>query len=167
MKYICLLFCVSLAVQAAVSQNISNHVVASGGKSATAGTFNLSYTVGELVVSTLNTSNNTVTQGFHQTYTTNNASVDGADDPSFTIDVYPNPTVDGVNVSIETEKDFAMQALVFNSYGQLLLTTLFTNASQWRIDLASFTAGTYYIRLVHQGSMGHIKTFKIQKLTNQ
>jgi hypothetical protein len=153
-------------LQAANAQSISNKVVANGGVSSTSGGFSIDYTVGELVVKTHTASGNMITEGFQQTYLSSSAGIDG-NDIGLTVHVYPNPTIDQVNISLEGEKAVEFTATVFDGAGRSIYTNIFSAASFLQLNLQALAPGTYYVRLNDTKTSFPIKTIQIQKLSNQ
>jgi hypothetical protein len=76
----------------------------------------------------------------------------------FTVNVYPNPVKDQLNVAISKADNNPSTVRIMNMYGQLLLQKQVANNSQ--IDVSQLTAGTYVIQI----DAGEVKeVFKIQK----
>jgi hypothetical protein len=147
-------------------QTISPQVIATAGKSSANGGFTIDYTVGELVVKTLSVTGNMVSQGFHQTYTSTSSIEDGKD-VKITIQVYPNPTYDFVNISISGENEIDFIASVFDASGRNILNMLKSESSQLQVDLSAVAPGSYFINLTNNQTHIPIKTVQIQKLSNQ
>mgnify|MGYP000383257432 CR=1 FL=1 len=66
-------------------------------------------------------------------------------DNSFAISVYPNPTKDFVNISIQTTAHYE----VYSALGQRLLSGELTQ-NEKQIDFSNFAKGLYYVRLANE-----------------
>tara|TARA_B100000795_G_scaffold10613_1_gene7463 strand:- start:534 stop:1028 length:495 start_codon:yes stop_codon:yes gene_type:complete len=110
------------------------------------------FTIGEVVTSTLSTSNNTLTQGFHQPYFGIVNIVEYAD---IGINVFPNPTQGFIQ--IVPQEDINARVILFDARGRALINQAITGEST--IDLTSFRQGEYSIIIRNQDQV--IKTVKI------
>jgi hypothetical protein len=161
-----ILICLSVGFfQLARSQSISPQVIANSGKYMNAGGNSMEFTVGELVVATTSGTGSMLTQGFHQTYTTT-SSIDEIE-VTIAIKVYPNPTADWLNIIVETGKKVEFVAVIRDGYGRKVLDECNSNGSQLQLNLSTLAAGSYFISLVNIENNIPIKTFQIQKLSNQ
>jgi hypothetical protein len=75
-----------------------------------------------------------------------------------TVNVYPNPVSDKLNISINKADNTPSSVRLINSFGQQLLSKSFTGTTD--IDMKGFAAGTYVIQ-VSDGT--ETKIIKIQK----
>ena len=66
MKKLLLIITLLVLTNFSFSQELSRHVVSSGGKHSSNGTYSISFTIGESIVETFTTTNHTLTQGFQQ-----------------------------------------------------------------------------------------------------
>lgn len=144
-------------------QSISNQVIAVTGFSSPNGGNFLDFTVGELAVTTVGTGAQQITQGFHQSYT-QNVSIHEAENIIFTVHVFPNPTADYVNITLEGNPVLDITAAVYDSYGKVLYTGNHPQAKTFRIDMQAWAAGSYYIRLSEKNTRTHLKTVPVQKM---
>ncbi len=138
------LFSVLLAIGIIEGQSIERQAIASAGNTLTNGNISLDFTIGEVAVTTLTTSDLILTQGFHQgeLMTT---SVDGLP-VSVTYKIYPNPTKDKLWLEMTGEAlDFYV--LLYNELGQPLSVTKrhVQGIGQWQgnFDLSKLSAGLY------------------------
>ncbi len=163
-KYI-LLICTLAILPLARGQSISQKVIANSGTYTSSGGNSLEFTVGELVVSTLNVSGNILTQGFHQTYT--GTSFINEQELMFTVNVYPNPTVDNVNIVMSSSFPIEFTAAVYDSYGKYLFSSPVSDSCKESLSFIDLAAGTYFITLYNSVNHLSIKTIQIQKISNQ
>lgn len=109
----------------------------------------LSYTVGELVVATGESGDNTVTQGYQQS----NLFVTGIDEPiaDFNLRVYPNPTSD---ILILESKDFSSisNVALYDLKGALIQNINSPSDSRISIDMSDVSAGNYMLVAKHVSS---------------
>ncbi len=161
MKRTLLLLCSLLLYGLSYAQSAQPQVIGSDGDILifNAG-FQMEYTVGEVVTETLDGGTFKLSQGFHQP----NLIVVSVDDflPELAIEVFPNPTVDQVNIRL-TEDLGQLQYQLFDLKGQALgQVHNFVGLSQ-SLDLSGFPAGTYFLHIQGTDNPKH-KSFKISKI---
>lgn len=144
------------------SQSLSPTVVASNGKQLTGSGIQLSYTVGEIAVTTKTAGANTLTQGFHQSY--KNAVGIALIETPISITVFPNPATSYVYVKIEGDLSQSIIIRLYSLSGQLVkeessFTTVLTT-----VDVAALTDGMYLLQVIdHNGSLKGI--YRIEKIS--
>lgn len=142
-------------------QSVSPEVTASAGEHFTGTNAQLSWTIGELMVETYTMGSNQLTQGFHQTNLIVTAVGDFAD--SFQVSVFPNPTIDVLNVTW-SEISGPLTLSLYDATGKPLLQQQALDQTMSKmVDLSTYAAGSYYLHLSNQESKT-IKTFKILKV---
>lgn len=143
-------------------QSLSPEVISTAGDHFATANAQLSWTLGEPIIETLNGSGAAMlTQGFHQTNLMVTALEDLAVD--FQVRVYPNPTVGWLNVEAE-EAPAAFGLELFDATGRLLRSSPVEPESGLRtLDLSGYAPGLYLLRLHTQGRKT-IKTFKVFKI---
>lgn len=130
-------FCISTF---SFSQTVERSVIASGGQVLSTSTLELSYTIGEVMVSQLNQSQYIITQGFHQP-SKKNAVVPGITD----ILIYPNPTVDEIVIQFpDNVGDYKIN--VYDETGRLI-KKISSSELQQIISLKEEAAAAYYFRI--------------------
>jgi hypothetical protein len=77
---------------------------------------------------------------------------------SVTVNVYPNPVSDKLNISINKQDNTANTIRLLNSFGQQIISKTFVGSTD--IDMKAFAAGTYILQ-VNDGI--ETKIIKIQK----
>jgi hypothetical protein len=121
----------------------------------------VSYTVGQVVYSTINGSNGQITQGVQQPYEISVVTgVEEAKDITLEFIVYPNPATDYIKLKI---KNFELENLSYQLYdisGAQLKTDII-NSNENTISMQDIRASTYFLKVL-QGRK-EIKTFKIIK----
>ncbi len=151
-----LLFCLNT-----YSQQLSPEVIASAGDYFENGDISLSWTLGEPVIATFE-GNYILTQGFHQDLYIITA-IDEIKLENISVNIYPNPTPNFVNIKIDSEKQFNGDCYIqlFDANGRLIKeekTNSTHNIIKW--NLQSFER-SHYILKVAFGTQ--TKTFKIIK----
>jgi len=141
------------------AQNLTPEVIGSSGDHYTAGSAQLSWTVGEIAIDTYNGSSNQLTQGFHQpergTVSINELSND------LTINAYPNPFKSSINVGLSNNEE-QYQIAVYNAVGQLLISDYHTGSGPKTLDFEELAKGIYLIEFKTKSQI--LKTIKVQKL---
>ncbi len=143
MKKIFFSLLILLGVGNSYSQSLFPEVISSSGTSMTDGTTTLEWTLGEPVTATLDNSQNMLSQGFHQTNILvtnipNAAVVEG-------LTVFPNPTVNMVNVQFSTDQKNTVVELY--SVDGKLLEKHAVNSKSLELNLSSYPAGSYFLRV--------------------
>ena len=132
-------------------------IVATAGGSGQNGSGSISYTIGELTISTLSDGNNTITQGFQQTQIIITA-INDPEDPSIRIVAYPNPTYDQVTLRFENDGFDNAEFSLFDLHGKLILIEKF-RGNEVNIDFEKYDPGLYLIKVMVNGKL--LRTFKI------
>jgi hypothetical protein len=137
----------------------AQEVVSSSGDSQSAAGFEVSWTVGELVIETLISGTNSLTQGFHQTKIAITA-VDELLYPGMEIKVFPNPTQDLITIQFSEYIEDSRYSL-FDFTGKLIENKLI-NSADTEISMDKYASGQYILKLTNK-SQQPIQTFKIIK----
>ncbi len=145
-------------------QSISSYVVASAGESVEAGGLNVSWTLGELAIETLEDNDNTLilTQGFQQGY----FEITSIGEPlsnNFILKVYPNPASEFVWVALESEEIKDAIVELYNMEGKLVYNSkLNVVEGPNKIDLNSLSSSQYILR-ISDATGNVLQTFKLIK----
>lgn len=140
------------------SQTLSPHVVAASGQSFSSPGKQIDFTIGEIVISSLTSSDKTLTQGFHQP----KILITGVEDPDdeFVFSLYPNPA--DRFVIIESTQETEMQVHVYDIMGKVLqVSSLFTK--KITIDLQSLASG-HYNMVITNAFGNHLSSYKMIKI---
>jgi hypothetical protein len=137
-----------------------NSIPASGGNASGSGG-TVSYTIGQVVYTTINGTNGSATQGVQQPYEISViTAIEEANDISFEILVYPNPATDIIKLIIE---NYDVQNLRYHLYdinGSLLLDNKIVG-NETNIVMSNYVSSTYFLKVTDNNKL--IKTFKIIK----
>ena len=148
-----------LSIQINHAQEIDQNVIGTDGGFAENNQFSITYTIGEVVTAYVKdtTLGVDLTQGFNQSYISilsiDNHVID------VDIDVYPNPAIDYLNVSISSNYD-NLQLNMFDISGKLIIQEKVTQ-EKFKIGFSSLSAGTYLLVFTDNGK--NLKTLKVQK----
>jgi len=140
----------------------NQEVIGSAGDYNTTNDVQVSWTVGEASTETYSNTNNTVTQGFHQTkLTVTQIKEKLVKNNNFSLKVYPNPTVDYVNIEITTESTKELSYELNDNAGKLLLKSKFNDKFE-KIDFGIYQPSIYYLR-VYSNDGSFTDTYRIIK----
>lgn len=144
------------------AQSISPQVIASAGTHYTGSNAQLSWTIGEPVITTISNGNNTITQGFHQTLL-NVTSVEEQSLAGVNVTVFPNPTSDVLNINL-TNNLKNLQMDLFDMTGKLLQARgIGASEGNVQINMTEYARANYLLRVYSaDGSVNY--TYKVQKM---
>jgi len=154
-----------LATGLSFSQTLSPRVIASAGETFNSSTISLSWTVGELAVTTLSSAGNILTQGFHQPE--NGIAIGiASQDKLFSIHAFPNPIFENFTLEINTDQpeDFVVE--ITDILGKLVKSTgIYVGDGQARhtISMASNAAGAYLVKVTSKNGK-FTKAIKLTKI---
>lgn len=138
-------------------QSAEQQVISSSGNHYNNGTIQLSYTIGEPVISTESNTTSTLTQGFHQT----NWKFLGLEDfaPEITISVFPNPVMNQLN--IQSNDFIGITYQLFDSNGKLVFEDELKD-SNTQLNTETLAPAMYSI-FFRSEDKSNLKTFKLIK----
>ena len=140
-------------------------VISSAGGYTETGGINLAWTLGELAVSTLSTTDMILTQGFQQPFLLDIG--DAIDDPEFnwSVNAYPNPVTDVLNLRFNIDKTMDLQLELYDITGKkLIIKTLpsIMPGGRETLDFSGFRDGIYILKITSEKQKVR-KIYKIQK----
>ena len=138
------------------AQSTTPAVLSNAGAHGASGGSSVEWTLGEMSVTTLSESDNTLTQGFHQPKLISVSTDDEL--VNLSLSLYPNPTEDVLKLVYEgdAEMDYALHGLT----GQLL-DQGDVRSGVTDISLKTLSSGHYILSILQGDAL--IKTFKIEK----
>ncbi len=142
----------------------AQQVIASCGGTETATGYTVDWTLGEPVIETISGSNNTLTQGMHQS----NLVVTSLRDltyPGLEIHVYPNPAGDFLTIEIIRQGNGVLFYKLSDFTGRRLAQEEMQNQNE-KIDMRNFSEGIYLIHILNS-QHEPVKVYKIIKNQNQ
>ena len=149
-----LLFCAAFTIQA-------QQTIPTSGGDATGSGGSVSYSIGQLITTSIANSNGSVSAGIQQAFEV--SVVLGVDDENgidLSYSAYPNPTVDLLHLTIANFNQENLSYQLFNLQGQLLAEKKLSNATT-TIGMGSYTTATYFLKVTSNNQA--LKTFKIIK----
>jgi len=153
-------FIAAFSYMVILSNNLyAQQVVSSAGGNGQNSSGTISYTLGELVITSQSDGNNSLTQGFHQTWIIITA-INDQPTPGFSLLAYPNPTYDFVTVKFNERETGDLECTLFNQLGQLLLKEKQIK-NEIKISFEKYNPGIYFIKIMSEGK--EIQTYKIIK----
>ena len=145
------------------AQKISPQVISSAGNQHVINSISFEWTLGEVAVTTLQGSNNAITQGFHQPkYVVTNIGepLSGTEK----INVYPNPTSDLIQIEIMLNNNRVIYARITDINGKLVWDNEYKGKQVTEsISLKNYPNGNYFLNLSFDNGNSK-QTFKIQKI---
>lgn len=148
------------------AQSLDRFVIGSTGGEAIGSNVHLEFTVGEVAVQTLENGTFVLNQGFHQTNPPFNTSID-REQIRVDYSLYPNPTHDIVNLTLELERptDIVVDILDIRGRRTGIQPQSWSNQQQIQaqFDLSSLPTGLYLMSI--RGKSGDIaQSLRIEKL---
>ncbi|MFH7015340.1 T9SS type A sorting domain-containing protein [Flavobacterium sp. FlaQc-47] len=135
-------------------------VVVSGGNATGTGGSS-SYSVGQIIYTSLPGSEGYVVQGVQQPYEIVTLGNDEFIEINLVITAYPNPAIDVLNLMVNNEKWNNLSCNLFDITGKTVSQNLKITASETKISMQKLHQGIYFLS-VNDGNKT-IKTFKIIK----
>jgi hypothetical protein len=156
-----------LVLTAGVSfaQTLSPTVIGSAGETFYGGNVSLSWTVGEIAITTVSSAGNILTQGFHQPE--NGIAIGIANqDKLFSINAFPNPISENLTLEINSDKPENFLIEVTDILGKLVKSTSIyvgDGQAQHSISMASFAPGAYLVKVTSSNGK-FTKAIKLTKI---
>lgn len=143
---------------------LCQEVLASAGKTAKQGNRYFAYTVGEPFISTLSGTGFKATQGFHQPELCKLVSTNNIDLERWRLEVFPNPSVDQINVRFEQAGDARLYLRVYDALGRLVVPDkMVEQPNGSSLDCSAWEAGVFILQFYTLPGSG-IATHKLIKL---
>jgi hypothetical protein len=144
----------SLLPFAGLAQSITPEVIASAGEHYDNGTVQLSWTLGEVMIDTYDNGTNILTQGFHQTQLTVTSIEENLAD--VTMNLYPNPTSEYLNISLRNnQNDINLQ--LYDMSGKLVHKDVINaHDTKYVLPMQQVSAGNYLVQM--QSEDGSLNT---------
>lgn len=135
----------------------AQEVISTQGDSYDNGTNTIDFTIGEPVIETVSDGTNDATQGFHQT----NLTITNIEDldVDFSVNIYPNPAADVINLTIEKYEKITYQ--IYDMGGKLVDQSTLTSSTT-SLNVSDYPKGTYLLTLI-ESDKKKLKTYKIIK----
>ena len=153
MKQTFLLTIALLASAALTAQSLTPTVIATAGFGYSSPELQVDMTIGETFITTLQTQDNILTQGFHQPEASTILSVDDKE-VAAVVSIFPNPATHDVNVTVNGAAPNEVH--VFDGTGRLVMSAQRTSI----INIQKLAAGMYTLRVVNGGDEYNARVVK-------
>jgi len=121
----------------------------------------LSYSVGEIVYTTISGSNGSVAQGVQQPYEISSVlSLEETKGISLNIIAYPNPTVDRLILKMDSYSGSNLTYQLFDLNGRLVDNSAIRGL-ETIVSMQDYESGVYLLKIISAGR--EVRTFKIIK----
>jgi hypothetical protein len=147
------------------SQSLSPTVIASAGNVISNGTVSLSWTLGELAVSTINSGANILTQGFHQPETSIPIGIKNIGITT-SVSAFPNPVANELTLEINSGTTETFDVIIIDALGRQIAKNQFNatyGQTRHTMNISDFAPGTYLMK-VNSTNGKFAKTLKITKI---
>ena len=160
MKHFCKVLIAFCLFGFGITIQAQNSIPAAGGNATGAGGKE-SYTIGQIVYTTIQVPTGTITQGIQQPYEISVVTViKEAADITLEISVYPNPASGFVNLKVEKYDSDNLRYKLIDMKGTLIHESK-VDGNETQIQLGNILPGTYFLKVIDNKK--EIKTFKIIK----
>lgn len=142
---------------------MAQQVVSTAGNHSETGTVQLSWTIGEPVISTLSNGSNILTQGMHQSKLLIDA-IEEIELSGLIISAFPNPTNEFVNLQVhqlltaQPWKEFSF--VLYDMHGKVLMQKQIVS-TETVIQMNNYVSSIYFLKVLVNNH--EVKTFKIVK----
>lgn len=143
----------------------AQQVISSAGTTTEIPGYEVSWTIGEPVISTFTNATNTLTQGFHQSKLIVSA-IEGNMFSGLKLVVYPNPAKDILYIKSEGISDWNFSYMLFDIDSRLLLQGKMEINPQ-SVDMISYPSGSYLLKVIAADNINQVQLFKIIKLSEK
>ncbi len=144
----------------ALSQTASPELISSAGDYFNNLSYQLEWSLGECVTSTLGSGPYTIAQGFHQHSYNIETFIDNLSGSEISISVYPNPATDRVSIRLIPATPEHLKYILFDINGKILLNEEIVNVPG-QLNFSSYNNGVYFLNIKRENRL--IKSFKIIK----
>jgi hypothetical protein len=149
------LLILSFAFWATIQIQAQNNTV-SVGADAEGSNGSISYSIGQVVHTSASGINGSINQGVQQPYDYD--VITGIEHTEIELNLYPNPTLGQVNLSISDSRTQEYSLSLFDATGRLLMQTLKLNELN-SFSMESYAAGAYTLSVYKKDEL--IKSFRI------
>jgi hypothetical protein len=144
------------------TQSIEQNVVSTSGNNHNQINGSIEYTVGEPVIETIENGDNTMTQGFQQSYFVVSTVENNITSVPF-LSIYPNPTMGDLNIKFNNaNQSYYCTIDIFDLNGKKLQSiTNYTESVLIKLD--QYAVSTYFLLITDNETQETIK-YKVQKI---
>jgi len=139
------------------AQSITPSVVNSAGNYFSNNQFSLEWSLGEVVISTISSINNTLSQGFLQPNLPEQVSTINLKDSN--LEVFPNPFSNLITILDKTNLDSKWNVKLYSADGKLIIYKQYTS----QLTIESIPDGLYFLNVLDTNNI-YIETIKLSKI---
>ena len=139
---------------------LAQNAIPASGANASSPTGSISFTIGQLIVSSLKNDDATMIHGVQQPFEISVVTGLEIQEIKLVLNIFPNPTSDILTLRIEEFDIGGLSYRVFNATG-VMLEDRKINGNETHISMGRYSSGIYYIKVAKKNL--DIKTFKIIK----
>lgn len=166
MKKFHVIIFLSLLSVTGFGQILSPTVISSAGGYLSNANVSVSFTVGEVAVTTLQGTSLILTQGFQQPFELDVGTAVNNLPVNWAVDAYPNPVSEYLNIrfSVAQEKDFILQ--ITDLSGRKMIVKNLNRVAPGQVeqvDLTGFSPGLYLVKIISR-DRNIVRMYKIQKI---
>jgi len=156
-----IMFLILITTQYVLGQQIEREVVSNGGGYFETETYKTSWTIGESIIETYETTTLILNQGFQQGSDDIETNISQLQINELKIKVYPNPTHDLLSLELINQVSIHNPKIhLLDISGKLLLSQVF-KTNKMEIQMNNFIQGMYILKIID--SKGKTKSIKIHK----
>jgi len=149
---------------------LSQSVIAADGGNAQSNHINIEWTLGEFAISSLQTSNGWITEGFHQPHLSiqaipalGAAPANSLNEIAYNISLAPNPVRYQLQVKVKHQEAIPMTLQLLHANGSLLIRQPIETPTNFELDMSPYASGFYIVQFLEKkGQL--IQAYKITKL---
>lgn len=141
------------------AQDASPSVLGSAGTTSQTGTVEISWTLGEMAIASLDAPQAQLTQGFHQPQIVVTVLADAFPD-TWEVKAFPNPVSEILHVRWNAS-NHPVHLRFTNLSGQVLFQHQVENANATQFQVSDYPQGSYFLEVFDQHG-SHAKTFKVE-----
>ena len=136
--------------------------IVTGGGNAASSTGSVSYSIGQIDFQYTSSADYSVSEGVQQTYSFDTALSINDIQYDFQLSIWPNPSVDKMNLEFTTNYELPLSLTVTDVKGAVVANRSVTQG-QYSFDVNTWAAGTYYINLNDGEAVSIIKPIIINR----
>ncbi len=160
-----LLTLITMLITAMVSINAQEAVLTSGGNASSDNNGSVSYSVGQMVYTTITGTDGSVAQGVQQPYEISvSTAIKNTEDILLEFKAYPNPVKDNLRLLAGRHDIKDMYYQLLDIKGKVLENKKITSVESL-INMSGLPHGTYFLKVIYRSdtSSDEMKVFKIIK----
>ncbi len=144
------------------AQEIEPQIIGAAGDSYQGASMQIDWTIGEPLITSFENETILLSQGFHQPTVILTNTSELPVNINF-VNIYPNPAIDNINVTIDFAQDQVIELIIYNIKGQKLSLKKCAGSSiAETLNLSNYSPGFYNITFALD-AVNYVYPFTIQK----